>query len=98
MLQKHLLFLSFGAEVSDSGSALSDAVARVSNVFCNSVSADHIALPASRFLAAAAVCVTLFFRDEKRKSSWSGCFKVALVICQQIFPILALTIFLLKFL
>jgi len=31
-----------------------------------------------------------------RKSYWSGCIKAAKVICQQIFAILALTIFILK--
>ena len=55
-------------------------------------------MPASRFLAAAAVCVMfLSFAAESRESYWSGCIKVVLVICQQIFSILALVIFLLQF-
>jgi hypothetical protein len=54
-------------------------------------------MPASRFLAAAAVCVMfLSFAAESRESYWSGCIKVVLVICQQIFSILALAIFLLE--
>ena len=35
---------------------------------------------------------------KDRKSYWNGCIKAATVICQQIFAILALVIFLLKFL
>ena len=47
-------------------------------------------------LAAAAACVILLsFTAGHRKSYWSGCIEVAIVICQQIF---ALVIFLLKFL
>jgi len=41
---------------------------------------------------------TIFFAAEDRKSYWNGCIKAAKVICQQIFPILALIIFVLKFL
>ena len=68
-------------------------------VFCNSVSADRIVVAASRLLGAAAACVILLsFAAEDRKSYWNGCIKAAKVICQQIFSILALTIFLLKFL
>ena len=81
------------------GAAISDAVARSSIVFCNSVSADRIVIAASRFLAAAAVCVILLsLAAESLESYWSGCIKVSLVICQQIFSILALAIFFLKFL
>ena len=48
--------------------------------------------------AAAACVILLSFAAEDRKSYWSGCIKAAKVICQQIFSILALIIFLLKFL
>ena len=68
-------------------------------MFCNSVSADRIVVAASRLLGAAAACVILLsFAAEDRKSYWNGCIKAAKVICQQIFSILALIIFLLKFL
>ena len=66
-------------------------------MFCNSVSADRIVVAASRLLGAAAACVILLsFAAEHRKSYWSGCIQAAIVICQQIFAILALVIFLLK--
>ena len=81
------------------GAAISDAVALSSIVICNSVSADRIGMAASRLLAAAAACVILLsFAAEDCKSYWSGCIQAAIVICQQIFAILALVIFLLKFL
>ena len=81
------------------GAAISDAIARSSIVFCNSVSADRIVVVASRLLGAAAACVILLsFAAEDRKSYWNGCVKAAKVNCQQIFSILALIIFLLKFL
>ena len=81
------------------GAAISDAITRSSIVFCNSVSADRIVVAASRLLGAAAACVILlFFAAEDHKSYWNGCIKAAKVICQQIFSILALIIFLLKFL
>ena len=38
------------------------------------------------------------FAAEHRKSYWSGCIQAAKRICQQIFAILALVIFLFKFL
>ena len=61
--------------------------------------ADRIVVAASRLLGAAAACVILLsFAAEDRKSYWNGCNKAAKVICQQIFSILALIIFLLKFL
>ena len=51
----------------------------------------------SRLLHAVAACVILLsFAAGLRKSYWSGCMKAATVICQQIFSILALVIFLLK--
>ena len=54
-------------------------------------------MAASRLLGAAAACVILLsFAAEDRKSYWNGCIKAAKVICQQIFPILAFIIFLLK--
>ena len=58
-----------------------------------------IVVAASRLLGAAAACVILLsFAAEDRKSYWNGCIKAAKVICQQILSILALIIFLLKFL
>ena len=91
-------FCRFGVEIGF-GAAISDAIARSSIVFCNSVSADRIVVAASRLLGAAAACVILLsFAAEDRKSYWNGCIKAAKVICQQIFAILALIIFLLKFL
>ena len=81
------------------GATISDAVARSSIVFCNSVSADRIVMAVSRLLHAVAACVILLsFAAGLRKSYWSGCMKAATVICQQIFSILALVIFLLKIL
>ena len=69
---------------------ISDAVARSSIVFCNSVSADRIVMAASRLLrAVAAFVILLSFAAGSRKSYWSGCMKAATVICQQIFSILA---------
>ena len=56
-------------------------------------------MAASRLLGAAAACVMLLsFAAGLRKSYWSGCMKAATVICQQIFAILPLAIFLLKIL
>ena len=79
------------------GAAISDTIAHSSIVFCNSVSADRIGMAASRLLGAAAACVILLsFAAEDRKTYWNGCIQAATVICQQIFAILALVIFLLK--
>ena len=79
------------------GAAISDAVARSSLVFCNSASADRIVVAASRLLGAAPACVILLSCPAgSRKSYWSGCIKAAKVICQQIFAIFALAIFILK--
>ena len=95
MLQNRLFFAL--ASRSGFGATISDAVARSSIVFCNSVSADRIVMAASRLLHAVAACVILLsFAAGLRKSYWSGCMKAATVICQQIFSILALVIFLLK--
>ena len=97
MLQNYL-FVALAAR-SGFGAAISDTVARSSIVFCNSVSADRIVVAASRLLGAAAACVILLsFEAEDCKSYSSGCIQVAIVICQQIFEILAIVIFLLKFL
>ena len=95
-----IVFLSlWRRDPSGFGAAISDAIARSSIVFCNSVSADRIVVAASRLLGAAAACVILLsFAAEDHKSYWNGCIKAAKVICQQIFSILALVIFLLKFL
>ena len=78
---------------------LCGAIARSSIVLCSSVSADRIVMAASRLLPAlAAFVILLSFAAGSRKSYWSGCMKAATVICQQIFSILALVIFLLKIL
>ena len=56
-------------------------------------------MAASRLLRAAAACVILLsFAAGHCKSYWSSCMKAATVICQQIFSILALAIFLEKIL
>ena len=53
----------------------------------------------SRLLGDAAACVILLsFAAGHRKSYWSGCVKAAIVICQQIFTILAPAIFRLELL
>ena len=96
MLQNRLFSL-WRRDPSGFGATISDAVARSSIVFCNSVSADRIVMAASRLLrAVAAFVILLSFAAGSRKSYWSGCMKAATVICQQIFSILALMIFLLK--
>ena len=96
MLQDRLFFAL--ALRSGFGAAISDAVARSSIVLCNSVAADRTPMAASRLLAAVAACVVLLsFAPGHRKSYWSGCLKVAIMMsCQQIFSILALVIFLLN--
>ena len=64
------------------GATISDAVARSSIVFCNSVSADRIVMAASRLLrAVAAFVILLSFAAGSRKSYWSGCMKAAKWIC-----------------
>ena len=93
------LFSALASRSSGFGAAISDTVARSSIVLCNSVSADRIVIAASRLLGAAAACVILLsFAAEDCKSYWSGCIQAAIIICQQIFAILALAIFLLKIL
>ena len=97
-MHQNRLFFALASR-SGFGAAISDAIARSSIVFCNSETADRIVVAASRLLGAAAACVILLsFAAEDRKSYWNGCSKAAKVICQQIFQILALIIFLLKFL
>ena len=71
-------FFRSGVEIHPSGfgATISDAVARSSIVFCNSVSADPIAMAASKLLrAVAAFVILLSFAAGSRKSSWSGCMK-----------------------
>ena len=59
--------------------------------------AKGIVMAASRLLGAMAACVILLsFAAGHRKLYGNGCIKSARVICQRIFPILALMIFLLK--
>ena len=83
MLQNRLFFAL--ASRSGFGATISDAVARSSIVFCNSVSADRIVMAVSRLLHAVAACVILLsFAAGLPKSYWSGCMKAATVICQQI--------------
>ena len=97
MLQNRLF--SALASRSGFGATISDTVARSSIVLCNSVSADCIVMAASRLLHVVAACVILLsFAAGLRKSYWSGCMKAVTLICQQIFSILALVIFLLKIL
>ena len=57
------------------GAAVSDAVARNSIVFCNSVTADRIGMAASKLLGAAAACAILLSfaaEDLKQCSHWCG--------------------------
>ena len=96
MLQ-NVFFLALASR-SGFGAAVSDVAAHSSIVICNSFSADRIVMAASRLLVAAAACVILlYFAAGSRKSYWSGCIQAAIVICQQIFAILVLVIFLIKF-
>ena len=67
MLQNRLFFAL--ASRSGFGATISDAVARRSIVFCNSVSADRIVMAASRLLrAVAAFVILLSFAAGLRKS------------------------------
>ena len=76
MLQNRLFFAL--ASRSGFGATISDAIARSSLVFCNSVSADRIVMAASRLLrAVAAFVILLSFAAGSRKSYWSGCMKAA---------------------
>ena len=78
MLQNRLFFAL--ASRSGFGATISDAIARISLVFCNSVSADRIGMAASRLLLALPASV-MFLAAGSRKSSWTGCMKAATVIC-----------------
>ena len=96
---KIVFFSLWRRDPSGFGAAVSDAVARNSIVFCNWVTADRIGMAASKLLdAAAAYVILLSFAAEDRKSYWSGCIQAAKWLCQQIFSILALVIFLKKIL
>ena len=65
--------------------------------FLEFVLADRIGMAAWMLLGAAAACVILLsFAARSRKSYWSGCIQAAIVICQQMFALLALLICLLK--
>ena len=71
-------FFRSGVEIPGFGATISDANARSSIVFRNSVSADPIAMPASRLpRAVAAFVILLSFAAGSRKSAWSGCMKAA---------------------
>ena len=94
MLQNRIF--SALASRSGFGAAICDTIARSSIVFCNSVSADRNVMPASRFFVP--LHALLSFAAEDCKLYWSGCIQVAIAICQQIVAILAIAIFLLKFL
>ena len=79
---RNRLFSLWRRDPSGFGATISDAVARSSIVFCNSVSADRIVMAASRLLrAVAAFVILLSFAAGSRKSSWSGCMKAAKWIC-----------------
>ena len=70
-------FFRSGVEIPGFGATISDAVARSSIVFCNSVSADRIVMAASRLLRAVAACVIpLSFAAGSRQSSWSGAWRL----------------------
>ena len=93
----HECLLSFGVATSRARSS-SYRCSRFATGCCE-MYAKRIVVAASRLLGAAAACVILLsFAAEDRKSYWNGCIKAAKVNCQQIFSILALIIFLLKFL
>ena len=65
------------------GTKISDAVARSSIVFYNSVSADRIVMVASRLLrTVVTIVILLFFTTGLCKSYWSSYTKAATVICQ----------------
>ena len=79
---KIVFFSLWRRDPSGFGATISDAVARSSIVFCNSISADRIVMAASRLLrAVAAFVILLSFAAGSRKSYWSGCMKAATWIC-----------------
>ena len=72
---QNCLFFCCGAEVQSWSCNCAHSI-----VFCNSISADHNVMAASRLLGGAAACVKLlFFAAGHQKSYWSGCVKVAIV-------------------
>ena len=76
------------------GAAISDAVARNSIAFCTTGSADRTVMAVLRFLAASPACAILVsFAADGRRSHWSGCIKVPMVMWQLLFSILALVLF-----
>ena len=77
---KIVFFSLWRRDPSGFGATISDAIARSSIVFCNSVSADRIVMAVSRLLLALAACVVSFAAGS-RKSSWTGCMKAAKWIC-----------------
>ena len=80
VLQNRLFFAL--ASRSGFGATISDAVARSSIVFCDSVSADRIVMAASRLLRAVVTFVILLSSAAgSRKSSWSGCMKDRKWVC-----------------
>ena len=79
---KIVFFSLWRRDPSGFGATISDAVARSSIVFWNSISADRIVMAASRLLrAVAAFVILLSFAAGSRKSYWSGCMKAATWIC-----------------
>ena len=78
MLQNRLFFALASRSHPGFGATISDAVARSSIVFCNSVSADRIVIAESRLRrTVAAFVILLSFAARLHKSSWSGCMKAA---------------------
>ena len=92
MLQNRLFLAP--ASRSGFGAAISDAVARNSIALCITGSADHTVMAVLRFLAASPACaILLSFAADGRRSHWSGCIKVPMVMWQLLFSILALVLF-----
>ena len=69
MLHNRLFFAL--ASRSGFGATISDAIARSSLVFCNSVSAHRIGMAASRLLLALAACVMSFGVRKVQCEVWS---------------------------
>ena len=64
-----IVFFSLWRRDPGFGATISDAIARSSLVFCNSVSADRIGMAASRLLLALAACVMLLQLDLVNRGS-----------------------------
>ena len=94
----HESFVFTSSTFTFSGKSCTKCVLELQFLLCFATrSADCIVVAASRFLGAAAMCVVLLsFAARHRKPYLSGCIKAAIMICQQIFLILALLIFLFK--